>query len=323
MGGVFVGLAAPALFSGYAELPLAVVGSDYLALVLVYGVRSKGGLIRLAIVTLATLVVASNFHQGSTPVAKGRNFYGTFLVQDKVENGVAVRTLYNGQTLHGAEFLSDQRRGIPTAYYGRRSGLGRLFEAMPAGPRRVAIVGLGAGMLAAYGRKGDVFRFYDINPAVIEAARAYFHFLGDSPAAVEVVQGDGRLRLAEEAPGSLDLIVLDAFSGDAIPVHLLTREAFQLYFDKLRSGGPLAVHISNRYVDLGPVVQSLARVYRKQAIRFVTDGARGDQTLDTDWMIVGESGALMDGLERMGRSAAVKDGPLWTDDYSNLLQVLR
>jgi spermidine synthase len=225
-----------------------------------------------------------------------------------------VRTLFNGRTLHGVQFLAAARRSTPTAYYGRRSGVGRLMGAPAGASRSVAVVGLGAGTLAAYGRKGETFRFYEINPAVIEAASSDFKFLADSAATTDIVQGDGRLCLEREAPHSFNVIVLDAFSDDAIPVHLLTREAFQLYFRLLRDGGPLAIHITNRYLDLYPVVQALARSAGKSAMRIHSPADAEQQTLAADWVIVSDAKAT-------GETGQI--APLWTDEYSNLFQVWR
>jgi hypothetical protein len=317
VGGIFVGVAAPAMFSAYLEFPVAVAGSVMLALPLVYGVTSRARLIRLAVLAAAAFVIASRLQVGTAPAAKSRNFYGVIEVRDSG----GVRTLYNGRTAHGAQFLSPDRRRTPTAYYGPRSGIARLFDATPS-PRRVGIIGLGTGTLAAYGAKGDRFRFYEINPAVIEAAATHFRFLADSAAATEVLAGDGRLLLEREPAHSLDLIVLDAFSDDAIPVHLLTREAFQLYFERLRRGAPLVIHITNRYLDLDPVVESLARAFRKTVVRIHSSPAPELATLDAVWAIVADPNGLPDSLCGVA-AAAPKAGPLWTDEYSNLFRIWR
>ena len=323
LGAIFVGLFAPAVFSSYLELPIAVVTTMFLSLVLIYRVTSRGRLIRWAILATAAFVAASTFHGGATRVATVRNFYGTLQIRDSGEGDQAVRTLYNGRTVHGAQFLSPARRRTPTAYYGTRSGVGLLLDASGIPNRRVAIVGLGAGTLAAYGRRGDFFRFYDINPAIIDAARTDFHFLADSAAATDVLQGDGRLRLEQENPRSFDLIVLDAFSDDAIPVHLLTREAFQIYFARLRDGGTLAIHVTNRYLDLNPVVESLARAFQKAVVRIHSRADPEQEVLAADWAIVSDWNGAAEKLRHYADSAPSKSGPLWTDGYSNLFQVWR
>lgn len=323
LGGIFVGLVAPAIFSTYLELPIGVVSSVFLALVLVYGVTSRGRLIRLGALAIAALVAASSFHGGSTSVAVSRNFYGPLQVRDSGEGEFAVRALYNGRTVHGLQFLAPSRRQVPTGYYGIQSGAGRLLDAADIPNRRVGIVGLGAGTLAVYGRKGDFFRFYEINPAVVQAASHYFRFLADSAAVTDVVVGDGRLRLEQEQPQSFDLIVLDAFSDDAIPVHLLTREAFQIYFARLRTGGSLAIHLTNRYLDLNPVVESLAAEFQKIVVRVHSAGDPEQQTLAADWAVVTGSKEIAAKISPYAETAGSKHGPLWTDEYSNLLQVWR
>lgn len=323
LGGVFVGLAAPALFPTFLELPLGVVTTVFLALVLLYGVTSRGRLLRLGLFGAAAFVAASWFPSGATRVARERNFYGTLEIRDLGEGDQTVRILYNGRTVHGAEFLAPERRRIPTAYYGTESGVGRLLDAITTPGRRVGFIGLGAGTLAAYGRKGDVFRFYEINPAVIQAASEHFRFLADSAAATDVLLGDGRLRLAQESPHSFDAIVLDAFSDDAIPVHLLTREAFQLYFARLRPGSPLAIHVTNRYLDLAPVVASLAAAFHKQVLRVHSPVDAEREVLAADWDIVADEGEGLSNLRPYASPGSIGRGPLWTDGYSNLFQIWR
>jgi spermidine synthase len=313
LGGVFVAVAAPNLFRTSLELPIGIVGSVFLALILLWGIPPGRRLIRLAVVAVGAFVFASTFSGSETNLLRERNFYGTLRVTDSGQGDRAVRTLFGGRTVHGVEFLSPARRRQPTAYYGERSGAGLALGASHTANRRVAIVGLGAGTLAAYGRKGDVFRFYEINPAVIRAASEYFHFLGDSEAVTEVVEGDGRIELEREPPGSFDAIVLDAFSDDAIPVHLLTREAFEMYFARLRPGCPLVIHLTNRYLDLYPVVEALAGVLHKGVARVHSPRDADSQTLSADWAVV--SGSQAEQPRRGVRP--------WTDDFSNLLQAWR
>lgn len=322
-GGIFVGVVAPLVFSTYLELPLAIVSTIFLALILIYGVTARARLIRLGTLGVAAFVVGSSFHAGTTRVAAARNFYGTLEIRDGGEGERAVRMLYSGRTMHGLQFLAASRRRVPGAYYGLESGAGRVLEAVEGANRRVAIVGLGAGTLAVYGRKGDLFRFYEINPAVMESARRNFTFLADSQAAIDVVNGDGRLRLEREPEGSLDLIVLDAFSGDAIPVHLLTREAFRMYFARLRAGCLLAIHITNRYLDLNPVVEALAKATGKEVLRIHSAADAEQQTLAADWAVVGDGNGAMERLRRYADGTAVRSAPMWTDEYSNLFQVWR
>jgi spermidine synthase len=177
------------------------------------------------------------------------------------------------------------------------------------------------GTLAAYGRSGDVFRFYEINPAVIDVASRYFHFLGTSEAKTFVTEGDGRLALEREPPDSFDILVLDAFADDSIPVHLLTREAFATYFHLLRSDGVLAIHLTNRYLELTPVVEAAAAAMGKHVVEVHNLADPERQVLQADWALV--AGRAEDLRQFGGTRTETRTARLWTDDYSNLFQVLR
>jgi hypothetical protein len=257
-----------------------------------------------------------------------RNFFGIKYVVD----GLTSVQFYSGNIVHGGELKDPKRRNIPTFYYQKTSGVGLLLDNYPReGSRftsglRVGLVGLGVGTLASYGQPRDQLRFYEVDPAVIRlstGANVYFHFVQDSRAAVTIIPGDARLSLqGEAARGELqdfDVLALDAFSGDAIPVHLLTREAFGLYLRHLH--GPdsvLAFHITNRYVDLLPVVQALCDSYHWNAVA-VQDAA-------SQWVLASRNPAMLR-LPHLGERAApialATKPVLWTDDYSNLFLVLR
>jgi spermidine synthase len=185
----------------------------------------------------------------------------------------------------------------------------------------VAIVGLGAGTLAIYGRKGDFFRFYEINPAVIRAAAESFDFLRDSAATTDVVQGDGRLMLDREPLHSLDIVVLDAFSDDAIPVHLFTREAFQMYFDRLRPGGLLLIHLSNRYLDLSAEVEALSADRRRRVLQIQSSRDPAQRTEAAEWAVVGGNGDDLAALRPYERPASQRKVRPWTDEHNSLLQL--
>lgn len=317
LGAVFVGLAAPNILSTYLELPIGIAISALLALRVLYGMASNWRLLRLAVLALAAFVIASRFAAGFGDVVHLRNFYGTLQVSDSE----TVRTLYNGRTLHGVEFLAEDKSRQPTAYYGPQSGIGKLLEAAATAPRNVALVGLGAGALAAYGRAGDTFRFYELNPAVIDVAERDFRFLSSSAAKVQVFPGDGRLLLARERAGSFDVLVLDAFADDSIPVHLLTREAFGLYFRLLRPDGVMAIHITNRYLDLTPVVAAAAASLGKRAVEVSSPADPAEQVLAADWLLVAGPNAAL--AAHLGEPLAATNLRVWTDDYSNLFQVLK
>lgn len=312
LGAVFVAIVAPNAFRAYLELPIGIIASVLLALPMLYGVVSKARLIRLGVVAVAAFAIAVRFQAGAGVIVQTRNFYGALQVSDSGTGEDAFRSLYNGRTLHGVEFLLPSRSRAPTTYYGPESGAGQLLKA--DGPsRRVGIVGLGAGTLAAYGRSGDFYRFYEINPAVVEIAQRSFRFLDTSRARIDLVTGDGRLALEMEPANDFDAIVLDAFSDDSIPVHLLTQQAFATYFRVLRPNGVIAIHLTNRYLDLNPVVQSLAASFGKRAMRVHNEADAPQQILAADWALV-------------YRESTVSSHPTrrpWTDDYSNLFQVIK
>jgi protein-L-isoaspartate O-methyltransferase len=288
--------------------------------------------VALAIVTavIALLVGA----RVATPVRPGlrelRNFYGTLRVGDlpAPDGSGDVRYLTHGGTRHGQQFQDAARRARPTTYYGHPSGIGILLDELAHGPPlRVGVVGLGAGILAAYGRAGDSIRFYEINPQVIDVAQREFTFLGDSAAHTELVCGDARLSLEREESQRFDVLVLDAFSSDAIPVHLLTLQAFELYDRHLVPGGVLALHLTTRYLDLGPLVASMARATDKQAWE-ITSAADDEQgLLDARWMLLTTNADLLarPSIRSAGQAPRAGASPPkpWRDDYSNLLQVLK
>jgi hypothetical protein len=305
LGAVFVALIAPNVFDRYLELPIAITACILLGLVLVFGYPTRR-LVRFAVLAALAFVFATRYRDSQGHVFHARNFYGALQVTD----AGATRSLYNGRTLHGEEFLAPALSRNPTAYYGPESGAGQLL-AKPVAPRRVALIGLGVGTLAAYGRPGDDFRFYEINPAVVQVASQYFHFLATSPARTTVITGDGRLALAREPLQSFDVIVLDAFSDDSIPVHLLTREAFQIYLQHLRPAGTLAVHLTNRYLDLAPIVEAAAAGLGKHSILIHNPPDPPRHISAADWAIVSDTPG----------PPPTHSARAWTDGYSNLFQV--
>ncbi|RZI44131.1 hypothetical protein EGT07_01495 [Herbaspirillum sp. HC18] len=331
VGGGFVVIAAPRLFNGYYELPAAVIATALIILALVhrapgqYGWRGRHSAMAVFVALISILAIVGTARQSILHRTLARNFYGTLAVDDVAVSGHNERQLAHGVILHGAQFLDDGRRHWPTTYYGAGSGasLAVLATRREGQPQRVGIIGLGAGTMAAYGRAGDHYRFYEINPLVAQLARSQFTFLSDSPASVETVMGDARLSLEREAPQRFDVLAVDAFSGDSVPVHLLTREAFGVYFRHLRPGGILAVHISNRSLDLAPVVKHATGYYGKQARR--VDSKR-DETLGLKgaiWILVSDAfdDSLLQGEARP--TGRVPDIRPWTDDYSSIYPILK
>ncbi|MBL9216472.1 MAG: hypothetical protein JNG83_13430 [Opitutaceae bacterium] len=262
-----------------------------------------------------------------------RNFYGTLQVKefnaDQPDSHFFL--LAHGGTTHGLQFTGPDRSWWATTYYGAASGIGRAIDQFP-GTRRVGLVGLGTGTLAAYGRPGDTFCFFEINPVIEHLARHRFTYLEHSPADLEVALGDARLVLEEELargrPRQFDLLALDAFSSDSIPVHLLTREAFAVYLGHLRPGGVIAVHISNRYLDLKPVVAGLAAEYQLACVTLEDEPEKEDWWLySTTWMLLTRDARFFEGeLVRTAISAEPahpRPPILWTDDHASLLGVLK
>jgi SAM-dependent methyltransferase len=256
-----------------------------------------------------------------------RNFYGALRVDEFSDYHRKIRELNHGTIIHGIQFLNPLFRHEPTTYYAWDSGIGLAWRTLAdKGPLRMGVIGLGAGTLAAYGRAGDTIRFYDINPAVIRIAKSQFTYLTDCPAHVDVALGDARLSLAREPSQQFDILVIDAFSGDSIPVHLLTREAFQIYWRHLKPEGVLAVHISNHYLNLAPVVQLAANESHKQAWQIDNDADDPAQIFTATYVLVSSRAGFFDQLLFRGQLIAIQVPPSlrpWTDDYSNLWQVLK
>jgi SAM-dependent methyltransferase len=257
-----------------------------------------------------------------------RNFYGALKVRDNgiEESLTATRTLTHGTINHGEEFLNITRRDWPTTYYGPNTGIGiAIREKQAKGAIRVGVIGLGTGTVAAYGRLGDYYRYYEINPLVLGIARSQFYFLPDCKAKLDVAMGDARLSLEKEQPENFDVLGVDAFSSDSIPVHLLTKEAVGLYFRHLRPDGILAVHISNRYLNLQPVLAGETRAFGKVARLIDTEDDEDTGVFGATWVLIASPSPGFTG-EELTRSTPLEPKVtvrLWTDDYSNLFKILK
>ncbi len=393
LGGVFVALIAPRVFSGYWELPLGLVVCGLLAMIAVWQVVSPlpwvGGVVALACLSggawylhqqhpaaltghfaatalwscaflallagwmwlpqggaswaarvlgatgigvLSWYLVTSEVRLSKNLVLEARNFYGPLEVRDDLPTeDYAQRTLLHGTIDHGSQLLDPVLRYVTTSYYAKRSGVGRAMGALQArGPIRAGIIGLGAGVLSNYGRTGDYFRIYEINPLIERIAQTLFTFYPHSPANKAILMGDARLtlerQLADEGPQNYDILAVDAFSSDAIPVHLLTREAIQLYFRHLKPEGVLALHISNRYLDLKPVCEGGAASVGREAWVVDDDGDESNYLSSSTWVLVTSDLAMYQG--KFFKDASIyelharKGFRPWTDDYSNLFQIL-
>jgi len=256
-----------------------------------------------------------------------RNFYGTLRVMDIGADGEddAVRRLMHGVIMHGEQYRALARRREATTYYGPTSGIGRAIEALDGARLRVGVVGLGTGTLALYGRPGDVYRFYEINPQVVTVAASEFTFLADSQARIEHVLGDARLSMEREPAQNYDLLAIDAFSSDAIPVHLITREALAVYLRQMKPGGVIAFHVTNRFLDLAPVVKRIAGEHGLQ-VALIADDAEESDFARTDWVLVTRDQALLQRPEIARFASEISDIPglgVWTDDFNNLFRILK
>ncbi len=318
-GAVFVGLLAPRIFTSTYELPVSLLLTAVLVLTATWRGGWSGRLLWSVVTVAMVTVLVTELRQSEVgSIVMMRSFYGPLRVMRSGGGENQLRTLYNGAIVHGSQFVFPPKRFRATTYYGRDSGAALALISCCDGPKRVGVVGLGAGSLAAYGRPGDVFRFYEINSQVQQIAQSVFTYLRESKAKIEVVLGDARLSLQNEQPQHYDVLLIDAFSGDAVPIHLLTREAFALYRRHLRPNGILAVHVSNSYLDLAPVVSQIAETYGLQA-RLVSNKRDEDEgQTAADWVLVANPSK-----RNAGKPIPPHSGlRLWTDDYSSLAQVL-
>lgn len=335
-GGAIVALAAPVVFDSYVELPLAlwVMGACvwYFAsrseawgrpALAGWSWRSLGG---------ATVVAAGLVSLGfwlakdATRLFSTRNFYGVMHVEDVIEqlSLSPIRVLMHGTTMHGMQYTLPSELGRVGGYYqaGTAIHLVMAGPAAAASPRRIGVIGLGTGTLAAYARESDSLTYYEINPEVTDVAREAFTFLSSAKAPVNVVHGDARVSLEYAAPQGFDLFVVDAFNSDAIPSHLLTREAFEIYARHLSPSALMAIHISNRHLDLEPVVIAGAEAVGLQALTF--RGSGGGIRGVTDWMVVGRPPALARASALTSRATpSTERRVLWTDERTSLWEILK
>jgi hypothetical protein len=339
LGGVAVALVAPVAFAHHEEFELALLACPALALVVHYldrGSPLHGGRPRLAwalllaaLLGLAGALGARELRERERFVAATRDFYGSLYVLpvDTPGGERAALALWHGNTNHGLQVLEGPLSRSPIGYYDPRSGIGRALASLRLrGPLHIGVVGLGTGTLAAWGRPGDRMRFYELDPRVERIAREHFSYLSHSRARSEVVLGDARLSLAGEPAQGFDLLALDAFSSDAIPVHLLTHEAFEIYLRHLRADGIVAVHVTNRHLALGRVLLDTARHFGLSGVRVAHEAEAGRWWIyPTTWVLLARDPALLAAPE-IGDAAQPLDDvdPVrWTDDTISLFRVLR
>ncbi len=338
LGGVFVGMLSPMLFRYYMELPIGLLAAVVLVgLVLNRSKPSFPGpvaryveytLVASLAVGLVYLLAWENPKFLAEYKRVGRNFYGTIRVSDDVETETteSMRELLNGTISHGTEFLKAALHRRPTTYYGPASAVGIALTDRPGSEhRKVGVIGLGAGTISAYGRAGDQFRFYEINPMVVDIAKTDFFYLKECPAKWDVVLGDARLSLEREAPENFDVLAVDAFTGDSIPVHLLTVEAFKEYFRHLKPDGLLAIHVSNRFLKLDGVVARAAEALKKSVVLIDSPEDNFMGTFSSDWMVITGDPRVLERPEWKvpQREPAPPGTELWTDDFSNLVTILK
>lgn len=362
LGGVSVALLSPLLFPIHLEYLISVLLTVLLVLVghakdqqsPMFQGRLKAAWVLCALVVLGSIGVGSYgvYRDTSSAIYVSRNFYGVFRVEQTVpqtETESIARILFSGTTNHGFQLLSANWADRPTSYYGPNSGLGMTMDVTEKnGGRRIAVLGLGTGSVAVYGKANDFIRFYEINPESKYIAEEYFFYLRRTEAEIDIVLGDGRLSLERAEPQAYDIIVLDAFSSDSIPVHVLTQEAFDLYDKHLVHNGIILVNVSNRHLDIRPVLLHSARAQGWGIAGWISPGNLNQATTPAHWMILTrdqnfmqELGKLVESLRKIwprgegdtgtwpstfGMPVDVYGGPEiqpWTDDYANMFSILK
>jgi hypothetical protein len=332
VGGLFCSLVAPNVFTTFAEYPLGLGAACVVGVLVLGQARSRPAIAGAALLGLCVAVLAVSWEgwrrSARPPVWEGRNFFGVLRVESLGTPGADDHEYSesHGRITHGWQYQAPHRRREVSGYFSDASGVGRAIAALreDARPLSVGVLGLGVGQLANFGRAGDVMRFYEINPLVIALAQGeggFFTVLADSEAAVEVVLGDARRSLEQEAPRRFDLLVVDVFTGDSIPSHLLTREAYELYRAHLGPGGVIAVHITNRYLALEPVMRAHA-THLGLSLRVVRSLDRSGAP--SVWAVFAPGEAFFGRRAFVSEEvASVEDAPIeWTDEHHSLLPLL-
>jgi len=361
LGGLFVALICPRIFTNFYEFQIALVAGFLTAMLAVAaslirnftgeaGERfSKNVKFSVAGVGAVTLLIFSIYggrmvfdaHAYATSegtLTRTRNFYGVLSVKEAdpvrydeddpyVYEGVA---LYHGTTLHGFQWKEEGRRRTPTTYYSYESGVGRTLtftkSQSPEKPIRVGVVGLGTGTIATYGRENDFYHYYEINPEVKRLAEDYFYYLEDTEAEVKVTLGDARVSLLRQESQDYDVLVLDAFSSDAIPIHLITVEAFEIYEKHMAEDGVICVHVSNRHLNLFPVVAGIAEKFDYEMLYIETNINEDAADAPSDWVMLSRNKEFLDDKLLVSKSQdpyeEFEEPILWTDQYSNLVEIM-
>ncbi|WP_440054133.1 fused MFS/spermidine synthase [Pseudoalteromonas sp. T1lg65] len=338
-GGLFVSVIAPTVFNEYFEFPLGIAATMLLALIgshmttqnvtwLSFArIKQLGILAGLGIFTSLFIYLNSTFSQFD--IHTSRNFYGTLSVKDIDAAAIHERRLIDGMTSHGAQSLDTTKKHIPLAYYSYQSGIGLLLTELKAKQAlNMGIIGLGAGTLSVYGDVKDRIDYYELNPNVARVAKEYFSYLSDGKASTNIILGDGRLSLAarDTSQPAYNVLVIDAFSSDAIPKHLLTIESFQLYLAHLQNDGVLALHISNNYLDLLPVVKAAANAHKLEMMYF-SQGTSADDGTTADWVLLTRDPSVLQNptLQKHNQPSLIAEAEevLWSDNFSSLLHIVK
>jgi len=335
LGSAFVAFVAQNIFQQFLEFPLAIISVFVLlSCAIIIDEKQFNALAKTSMASAVIcfiIFILLNSQYVKTDIHSERNFYGILSVKEVLINNKKERRLIDGTTSHGTQSLEPNEQYIPLSYYRENTGVALALEKLSQSSAiHAGFVGLGAGTLAAYGKRGDRYRFYELNPAVTAAANNYFSYLSDSKAEIELILGDGRVSLTQETNAGInhqfDILVIDAFSGDSIPQHLLTTEALTLYWQQLKTNGVLAVHISNSHLNLAPLMRGLAENSGK-SIRYFITHAKNSTGHDTEWVWLTNNKKLLNSPIIKAYTSSWSDGGkekvIWTDNYSNLLSVLK
>ena len=330
-GGLFVGLIAPRIFTIFVELPIALVACGTLAALLTW--RSARNRIQFVVPVAALAVTAAVAWHGyqyveyihGNAILMTRNFYGTLRVKEYDRSDEhTTRALVHGVINHGWQYTEPALRTQPISYFGPGSGIARALDYYEQGPRRVGVIGLGVGVFTAWGKPGDSFRIYELDPDVVKIAREQFWYLSESRAKIEVITGDGRLNMERDAPQGFNLISVDAFSSGSIPIHLLTREALRAYRRHLAPGGVVVYNVTNRFVNLAPLLNLVAEAEGMNAL-LINDSPSEDKYSSTAYVLVTDNAKLLADkrFEDADEIVPIPGLTAWTDGFNNLFKVVR
>ena len=334
LGSLAMAVIAPLVFAGYFELYAALIGAAVIALFIPIGETSRMRWFAKGVASLVVLAVGLLSWQGIRDYTLDvrfmeRDFYGVVRTRDN-STGANFRSLIHGAIAHGGQLLEEELQMTPSSYYGPTSGYGRVFASLPDAPKTVGVIGLGAGALAVYAKPGDHWVFYEISPSVVTAAKKDFTFLEKMKGTHEIVIGDGRLSLDREPSRQFDVLAMDAFSGDSIPTHLITKEAMEIYMKHLKPNGVIVFQATNRFVDLLPVAKNLADAHGLSIV-LVTDSP--DFETGPEYWLANTDQVIMTRNQNLLNQEKIKSGaveiqkrpgfPMFTDDYINLLRLFK